>query len=68
MSIFSDCSPFNEFLVRNCLEQSAADIKGILILGDLLIHHYQFPEEELPVSVKMQLERCHDTDRFAITE
>jgi len=67
MGLFADCSPWGEFLVRNCLEQSARDIRGVLILRDLKIHHYPKSEEELPESVKMKLQDCHNTDRLAVT-
>ena len=68
MEMLADCSPFGEFKVRNCLEQSASLRSGILRLSDLLIHHYPQSENELSVDVKMQLEQCHSTDRLAVTE
>ena len=67
-NLLAGSSPFNEFLVRNCLERSSAKIKGILVLRDLMIHHYPNDVENLPVDIIMKMEKCHNSDRIGITE
>ena len=68
MSILSGCSSFGEFKVRTCLEQPFPMRAGVFSLKDMLVHHYPYPDEELPTEVKMRLEQCHNTDRLAVTQ
>ena len=66
-NVLIGCSPLNEFQIRNCLKE-AETCNGALVLSDLLVHHYTHPAEKLPISVLMQLEQCHNSDRLAVTQ
>jgi len=68
MGPLAGCTPFGEFLIRNCLERPIPLRSGIFRLGDMLIHYYPYEESELSADVLAQLEQCHNTDRFAITK
>lgn len=63
---FADCSPMSEFLIRNCMGESAP-VSGLFNTGDMLVHHYPHEDHELSPEKLAELEDCHNTDRLAVT-